>query len=97
MRRFYYIYSVSTDSGSDTSEDGEATSTTRQRKYDPGQWKKCRVQEVTALPDGIDGLTVYEIKTTKQSSHLKLLSDGRKWKKRSSTAWKGIGNMRYAD
>jgi len=59
MFTVYYV-----NSGSDTSEDG-ATTTKRQRKCDPNQWKKCRVQEVTALPEGIDGLTVYEMKTAK--------------------------------
>lgn len=33
----------------------------KQRKYDPGMWESAPVHDVTHLPEGIDGLVVYNI------------------------------------
>ena len=71
----------------------------KQRKYDPGMWESALVHDVTHLPEGIDGLVVYNIAniSDSQSKRQALATDGRKWKKSNVTEWKKYGPMRYSN
>ena len=71
----------------------------RQRKYDPGMWESATVNVVAQLPEGIDGLVVYNVTNISdgQSKRAALATDGRKRKKSSVTEWKKYGPMRYSN
>ena len=55
------------------------------------QWDDVEHETVDCLPAGIDGTKVYVIDgfTTKNKNSLKLLNDGRRWKKNCPTNWQG--------
>ena len=63
------------------------------------QWDDVERETVDRLPVGIDGTKVYVIDgfTTKKRNALKLLNDGRRWKKNCPTNWQGHKRVRYAD
>ena len=63
------------------------------------QWDDVEHETVDCLPAGIDGTKVYVIDgfTTKNKNSLKLLNDGRRWKKNCPTNWQGHTRVRYAD
>ena len=63
------------------------------------QWDDVERETVDRLPVGIDGTKVYVIDgfTTKNRNALKLLNDGRRWKKNCPTNWQGHKRVRYAD
>ena len=82
------------------SEDSEASKARRigQRKIHPSMWDGLVTEEVTSLPEGIDGLSSYKVKYSTQKNKNEILrADGRKWKKSSKTEWSSEGKLRYAD
>ena len=62
-------------------------------------WEDAPENEVSQLPEGIDGLVVYNIPKISSSKDkaAALSTDGRKWKKSSMTQWKKYGPMRYSN
>ena len=55
-------------------------------------------ESVDRLPEAIDGTKVYVINGfTNSKNSLKLLKDGRRWKKNCPTNWQGHKRVRYAD
>lgn len=88
------------DSSSETESDEEIPRTKKkQQKYDPDMWESAPVLEVSQLPEGMDGLVVYNIRniSNAKDKQAALATDGRKWKKSSVTQWKKYGPMRYAN
>ena len=59
-------------------------------------WTNVETQSVEQLPEGIDGLVIYEVRPFSQQS-TKALKDGRKWKKACPTNWKGHSRVRFSD
>lgn len=59
-------------------------------------WDNVDTQSVQQLPEGIDGLTKYEINPFPLGD-TKALQDGRKWKKNCPTSWKGHSRIRFSD
>ena len=88
------------DSSSETESDDEIPRTkNKQRKYDPDMWESAPVHKVSQLPEGMDGLVVYNIRNISNTKDKRaaLTTDGRKWRKSSVTQWKKCGPMRYSN
>ena len=75
-------------------EKSEARKSERQRKIMVSSWTNLETQSVEQLPEGIDGLVIYEVRPFSQQS-TKALKDGRKWKKTCPTNWKGHSRVRF--
>ena len=68
------------------------------RKVPLHQWDDVEKETVDRLPEAIDGTKVYVINGfTKGKDSVKLLKDGRRWKKNCPTKWQGHKRVRYAD
>ena len=78
----------------DTTEEEESTT----RVYGPAFWAAVAMQEVEKIPNAIDGKASYKIAATTRLELLEKCTDGRRWKKDSSTTWKGYEKkVRYRD
>lgn len=70
----------------------------RQRKVTEEMWAGVGAEVVEHLPDGIDGLRVFNIPLKHDEKEGRdVLRDGRRWKKNCPTQWKGHNRVRYAD
>ena len=69
----------------------------KQKKIGPEKWNSVELQSVENLPNGIDGLSAYVMKTTNNKDVIYSLRDGRKWCKNCPSYWKGHVRVRYAD
>ena len=93
-----YEKSSSEESLSDESsgEESEGRKSKNQRKIGIGSWTNVEKHSVEQLPEGIDGLVIYEVKPFSKKSTNKL-KDGRKWRKTCPTNWKGHSRVRFSD
>ena len=93
-----YEKSSSEESLSDESsgEESEGRKSKNQRKIGIGSWTNVEKHSVEQLPEGIDGLVIYEVKPFSKRSTNKL-KDGRKWRKTCPTNWKGHSRVRFSD
>lgn len=93
--------SSSSSSGTEAEDEVETSyhAFTKQRKIDPEMWDDVEEEVVERLPNGIDGLRAFKINnvTDVKSRRAALSSDGRQWKKDTTTTWANKGPMRNAD
>lgn len=68
-----------------------------QKQIGPNLWKDVPVQNVSELPQDVNGLSVYQIDNVDKNGLVAALKDGRKWKKNGPSKWKGHLRVRYSD
>ena len=68
-----------------------------QVKVSRGLWFNIPKIAANKLPNDIDGLRLFNIKSTDRKTLMRACQDGRKWKPDSRTDWKGYISVRYRD
>lgn len=85
------------DVSSDYSSSEQDTENSKQVKLGPETWINVPAEIVKELPEGIDGLKVFQLNDIPKNEHFNALKDGRRWKKSCPSSWKGHGRVRFAD
>jgi hypothetical protein len=88
----------SSSTSSESDSPAAVNKESRVRKLPLHHWDDIEKKTIDRLPEDIDGMKVYVINGfTKNKDALKLLKDGRRWKKNCPTNWQGHRRVRYAD